>query len=106
VQVISLLGQRTLRFSELQRAIEGISQRMLTLTVRQLERDGLVARTVYPEVPPRVDYALTPLGFTLLPTVITLASWAEEHRGDIEAARRHFDITASEPKPYSVTNPW
>ena len=66
VLAIVLLGDGAQRFSELQRAIEGISQRMLTLTLRGLERDGLVARTIYPTVPPRVDYALTPLGRTLL----------------------------------------
>jgi DNA-binding HxlR family transcriptional regulator len=91
VLTISLLGERTMRFSELQRSIEGISQRMLTLTLRQLERDGLVSRTVYPEVPPRVEYTLTDLGCTLLQTVRALGMWAEEHRSDIESARARFD---------------
>lgn len=91
VLVIVLLGEGTKRFTELQRAIEGISQRMLTLTVRQLERDGLVQRTIYPTVPPRVDYALTPLGETLLEPVMALAAWANAHRQDIETARREFD---------------
>jgi DNA-binding HxlR family transcriptional regulator len=91
VLVISLLGDGTMRFSELQRSIEGISQRMLTLTVRQLERDGLVLRKVYPEVPPRVEYTLTELGNTLLEPVRVLGAWALDHRGDIELARRRYD---------------
>src|SRR5687768_440426 len=91
VLVIGLLGNGTLRFTELKRAIEGISQRMLTLTLRQLERDGLVARLVHPTVPPRVDYSLTPLGHTLLETVIGLATWAQTHRTEIEDARRLYD---------------
>jgi DNA-binding HxlR family transcriptional regulator len=91
VLVIGLLGRGTLRFSELKRRIDGISQRMLTLTLRQLERDGLVERTVYPTVPARVEYALTPLGATLLDTVLALSAWAVEHRADIQAARSDYD---------------
>jgi DNA-binding HxlR family transcriptional regulator len=91
VLVIVLLGQRTHRFNELHRAIEGISQRMLTLTVRALERDGLVSRTVHASVPPRVDYALTELGRTLLVPLGALADWADTHRGDIQAARDRHD---------------
>ena len=91
VLVIVLLGQRTHRFSELHRAIEGISQRMLTLTVRALERDGLVKRTVYATVPPRVDYELTELGETLLVPLGALSAWANAHRGDIQAAREEHD---------------
>ena len=91
VLVIALLGHQTLRFSELKRRIEGISQRMLTLTLRQLERDGLVERTVYPTIPARVEYALTPLGATLLETVLALSAWAIEHRADIQAARSIYD---------------
>src|SRR4029077_16710475 len=87
VFVIVLLGERTMRFTELQRAIEGISQRMLTLTVRQLERDGLLERVVYPVVPPRVEYSLTPLGTTLLDPLAAIARWADVHRVDIELAR-------------------
>ena len=71
--------------------IEGISQRMLTLTLRGLERDGLVVRTVFPTVPPRVEYALTPLGRTLLKTVTELVAWAGVHRKEIERARAAFD---------------
>ena len=91
VLVIVLLGQRTHRFNELHRAIEGISQRMLTLTVRALERDGLVSRTVHASVPPRVDYELTELGRTLLVPLGALAEWADTHRGDIQAARDRHD---------------
>ena len=91
VMVIVLLGQRTHRFNELHRAVEGISQRMLTLTVRALERDGLVNRTVYPTVPPRVDYELTELGQTLLVPLGALSTWANDHRGDIQAAREKHD---------------
>lgn len=91
VYVIHLLGGGTKRFGELKREIDGISQRMLTVTLRGLERDGLVTRTVYPEVPPRVEYALTPLGETLLTTVCGLLTWAEEHRPDIDDARVRYD---------------
>src|SRR5260221_14728662 len=78
--VITLLGEHTMRFTELQRSIEGISQRMLTLTVRQLERDGVVERVVYPVVPPRVEYSLTALGTTLLEPLVARAHWADVHR--------------------------
>src|ERR1700704_176059 len=90
VLVITLLGEGTMRFSELHRSIEGISQRMLTLTLRQLERDGLVERVVYPVVPPRVDYSLTALGRTLLAPLVGVAMWAESHRTDIEGARLDY----------------
>jgi DNA-binding HxlR family transcriptional regulator len=91
---IALLEQRTLRFSELQRRIDGISQRMLTVTLRQLERDGLVRRTVYPVVPPRVEYSLTPLGATLHATIQSLVTWTEEHQPEIAAARSAYDARA------------
>src|SRR6266849_8631792 len=81
--VITLLGERTMRFTELRRSIEGISQRMLTLTVRQLERDGLVERVVYPVVPPRVEYSLTALGTTLFEPLVAIAHWADVHRPEI-----------------------
>ena len=101
VFVITLLGERTMRFTELQRSIEGISQRMLTLTLRQLERDGLVHRVVYPVVPPRVEYSLTALGRTLLPPLLGLAGWADRHRSDIEAARAQYDAA-----PDGSPTPW
>jgi DNA-binding HxlR family transcriptional regulator len=88
---IALLEGRTLRFTELQRLIDGVSQRMLTVTLRQLERDGLVRRTVYPVVPPRVEYTLTPLGSTLHATIQSLVTWTEEHRQEIAAARSAYD---------------
>jgi DNA-binding HxlR family transcriptional regulator len=89
--VINELGHGSRRFTELKRAIEGISQRMLTVTLRGLERDGLITRTVHPVVPPRVDYELTSLGYTLLETVWALMNWAIKYRDDIDEARRRFD---------------
>ncbi|WP_329240819.1 helix-turn-helix transcriptional regulator [Actinoallomurus sp. NBC_01490] len=89
--VVFVLGERTLRFTELKRGVEGISQRMLTVTLRGLERDGIVSRTVYPVVPPRVEYALTPMGRTLLDTVGTLVRWADDHVAQIERARTAYD---------------
>ena len=94
VQIVALLGDGPLRFSELRRAIEGISQRMLTLTLRGLERDGLVTRTVFPEIPPRVEYELTRLGKTLLEPIQALADWAAEYRTSIHEARAKFDVKA------------
>lgn len=91
VLVIMLLGDGTKRFSELKRMIDGVSQRMLTLTLRGLERDGLVFRKVFPTVPPRVEYTLTPLGKTLLKTVTSLAIWGMDNREEIERAREAFD---------------
>ncbi|GAB2597136.1 helix-turn-helix domain-containing protein [Streptomyces capparidis] len=89
--VIALLERRTLRFTELRREIDGVSQRMLTVTLRQLERDGLVRRIVHPVVPPRVDYQLTPLGMTLHATIRSLVTWTEEHQDEIAAARAAYD---------------
>lgn len=89
--VVELLGEGTHRFTELRRQIDGISQRMLTLTLRQLERDGLVHRTVHAVVPPRVDYQLTPLGATLLDAVAPLVAWTRAHRDEISAARADYD---------------
>lgn len=95
--VIYQLGQtEVMRFTELRRAIDGISQRMLTVTLRTLERDGLVERTVHPVVPPRVDYCLTKLGMTLLGTVCQLMGWAVEHADDIDEARAAYDRRAGE----------
>lgn len=91
--VVQVLGGGTRRFSELRREIDGITPRMLTVTVRSLERDGLVSRTVYPVVPPRVEYALTPLGATLLQAVCSLVTWADAHLAEIDAARQRYDRT-------------
>jgi DNA-binding HxlR family transcriptional regulator len=95
VLVVSLLGKESKRFSELRRAIGGISQRMLTLTLRGLERDGLVTRTVFPTIPPRVDYELTDLGRSLLPQVMGVVRWAQDNQGSIETARRRYDNAAA-----------
>ena len=91
VFVIDRLGQGSQRFNELRRSIDGITGRMLTVTLRGLERDGLVARTVHPVIPPRVDYELTPMGATLLETIQQLMDWADGHAGDIYEARRVYD---------------
>ena len=101
VLVVTLLGQGPRRFNELRRAIGGISQRMLTLTLRGLERDGLVTRTVFPTIPPRVDYALTPLGRDLLQPVSALGAWAIRNQPKIARARERFDgnCQASGKKP-------
>lgn len=89
--VIALLENRRLRFTELRREIDGVSQRMLTVTLRSLERDGLVKRTVHPVVPPRVEYELTSLGRTLHTTIQSLVTWTEEHQDEIAAARTAYD---------------
>lgn len=91
LQVIAVLGEHTKRFTELRREIDGISQRMLTVTLRGLERDGIVTRTVYPVVPPRVEYSLTALGATLMDAAGTFVAWAEDHLGQIDAARAEYD---------------
>jgi DNA-binding HxlR family transcriptional regulator len=98
VQIVALLGDGAMRFSELRRSIEGISQRMLTLTLRGLERDGLIERTVFPEIPPRVEYELTRLGKTLLEPIQGLAEWAERARTPIQEARAKFDGKAKKKK--------
>lgn len=89
--IIATLRNGRLRFSELQRHIPGVSQRMLTLTLRQLERDGLVTRTVHAEVPPRVEYELTGLGAGLIDTSVALLRWALENHPAIEGARAAYD---------------
>src|SRR5205823_13722228 len=92
VYVIHVLGDaQTLRFTELRSQVDGISQRMLTVTLRGLERDGLVSRTVYPEVPPRVEYSLTPLGATLRQLVRGLVKWSGDHLAEVDAARTTYD---------------
>ena len=91
VLVVTTLGDGPKRFNELRRALGSISQRMLTLTLRGLERDGLVTRTVFPTIPPRVDYELTKLGRSLLTPVSSLGLWARQNRSAIQDARRRFD---------------
>ena len=91
LQVIHGLGDGARRFTDLKRAIDGISQRMLTVTLRGLERDGIVTRTMYPVMPPRVDYALTPMGRTLLEAACSLVGWAHAHLEEIDTARAEYD---------------
>jgi DNA-binding HxlR family transcriptional regulator len=91
VFVIMMLGNGPRRFNEIKRMVGGISQRMLTLTLRGLERDGLVTRTVFPTIPPRVDYELTDLGRGLSTPVQALGAWAHAHQPEIESARAKFD---------------
>jgi DNA-binding HxlR family transcriptional regulator len=91
VLVVAMLGEGPKRFNELRRAIASISQRMLTLTLRGLERDGLVTRTMFPTIPPRVDYELTDLGCSLLTPVNALGTWARQNRQKIQQARVQFD---------------
>jgi DNA-binding HxlR family transcriptional regulator len=96
VLIVSLLGDGPRRFNEIKRMVGGISQRMLTLTLRGLERDGLVTRTVFPTIPPRVDYELTDLGRSLWIPVEALGTWAREQQPQIQAAQREFDRRAAD----------
>jgi DNA-binding HxlR family transcriptional regulator len=91
------LADGALRYTDLCRVIAGVSQKMLTQTLRTLERDGLVARTVTPSVPVRVDYALTPLGQSLMPAVNAVKTWAEQHIGEIQASRTAYDSRTAAP---------
>ncbi|MGN9842999.1 winged helix-turn-helix transcriptional regulator [Nonomuraea sp. H19] len=91
--VLTALEAGPCRYSDLARRIAGVSQKMLTQTLRGLERDGLVSRTLTPAVPVRVDYELTPLGESLMPLVAAIKSWAEVHIEDVEAARERYDAT-------------
>ncbi len=100
VYVIHVLGDaRVLRFNELRSRVDGISQRMLTVTLRSMERDGLVTRKVYPEVPPRVEYALTRLGATLRQLVRGLVEWSGAHLAEVDAARAAYDARNGKPSP-------
>jgi len=107
VMVVGMLSRNgTLRFNELKRMINGVSQRMLTLTLRNLERDGLVSRTIYPEVPPRVEYCLTEMGKTLQGPINALWDWSAEHHHSIVDARDIYDqrqtaVQAAEPRKIS-----
>lgn len=89
--IVATLANGPRRFNELKRGIDGISQRMLTLTLRGLERDGLITRTMYPTIPPRVDYELTDMGRTLLKPVMALVNWASENQVAIAEAHKRFD---------------
>lgn len=90
VLVITTLADGPRRYNVLRRELEGVSQKMLTQTLRDLECNGLVARTVYPDTPPRVEYALTPLGRTLVDALTVLRDWAEVHYHEVEAARSRY----------------
>ncbi len=91
VMIVGTLHNGPVRFNQIRRTIGGISQRMLTRTLRNLERDGVVKRTLYPEIPPRVEYELTPMGRTLQPVIQALWNWSVEHYADIEKARKTYD---------------
>ena len=91
VLVITILGEGPHRFSQLRTRIDGISQKMLTQTLRALERDGMVSRTVYPEIPPRVEYELTPSGRSLTIPLQALTEWAVAHMPDVVRAQRRYD---------------
>jgi len=103
VLIVGLLADGPKRFSELRRTVEGISQRMLTLTLRGLERDGLVTRTVYPTIPPRVEYELTELGRTLRKPIQSLAKWAQENRERIQLSRNRYDARSPAAVPQRVS---
>ena len=96
VLVVQTLGEGSKRFNELRREIPSVSQRMLTLTLRNLERDGLVSRTVTPSIPPRVDYELTPLGRSLEGPIAQLQQWALDNVGAIHAAQARYDALQDE----------
>jgi DNA-binding HxlR family transcriptional regulator len=105
VLIVMILARAPHRFNELKRQIDGISQRMLTLTLRGLERDGLVSRTVEPTVPPRVTYALTELGQSLIEPVEALGSWAIAHIACIRAAQERFDAANAPEEPAKIAVP-
>ena len=102
VLVVTYLGEGPMRFNELRRSINGISQRMLTLTLRGLERDGFVTRTVFPTIPPRVDYELTALGRDLLKPVTALSNWARDNQDRIKKARERFDVKAAKASAHGA----
>jgi DNA-binding HxlR family transcriptional regulator len=105
VGVVRHLGAQKMRFGELRRALDGISQKMLTMTLRGLERDGFVTRTVFSTIPPRVEYELTELGRDLWKPVAALSEWAQRNRSHVEAARAKFDSRAALIEIASIANP-
>ena len=105
VMTIMQLAGGPLRFNELKRSVGGISQRMLTLTLRYLERDGLVTRTMFPTIPPRVEYELTDLGHSLRTPLMALGDWVAGNQGRVEAARRMFDARQGEPRLVNLLKP-
>lgn len=96
IMAVGVLASGKLRFNEIMREIGGVSHRMLTLTLRGLERDGLVTRTAYNTIPPKVEYELTELGRSLIEPLRILASWSAQHRSAVEMARKNFDNRASD----------
>jgi DNA-binding HxlR family transcriptional regulator len=104
ILIVMMLARGPQRFNELKRLVEGISQRMLTLNLRGLEREGLVSRRIFPTIPPRVEYKLTDLGKSLCIHVIALGQWAEENYDAIQAARETFDARNGEDDPLSFAD--
>ena len=98
VMIVGALKNGPMRYNAIRRTTDGISQRMLTLTLKALERDGLVTRTMYPTIPPRVDYELTDLGSTLIAPLAALHQWVLEHGEQIEAARNQYDSERQQPR--------
>jgi DNA-binding HxlR family transcriptional regulator len=91
ILIVAHLANGPMRFNALKRAIDQISQRMLTLTLKSLEKDGLISRTIFMTIPPRVEYELTPLGHTLMGPVTALIDWSHQHQAEVEEARRSYD---------------
>jgi DNA-binding HxlR family transcriptional regulator len=103
VLILKALCHKQLRYSELHRAIPGISQKVLTSSLRQLERDGIVKRTVHPVIPPKVEYEMTSLGYSVFEVVDALRDWAESHLSNIEAAREQYDSLQLPKQPAAAT---
>ncbi|MEV0196475.1 helix-turn-helix domain-containing protein [Nonomuraea sp. NPDC050691] len=99
IQIILAASDGPIRFTEMERTIEGISRRMLTLTLRNLERDGLLERRVYPTVPPKVEYQATPMALELREALITLTGWARRHSAGVAAARERYDARQAAATP-------
>jgi DNA-binding HxlR family transcriptional regulator len=95
VLILHALCRKQLRYSQIHREVDGISQKVLTATLRRLERDGLVKRTIYPVIPPRVEYEMTPLGYTVFDAVEALHNWATDHLADVQTARSAYDAQLS-----------
>lgn len=108
ILLLNVLGDNTMRFKDLHRAVPGISQRMLTVTLRNLERDGLVGRTIYPTIPPKVEYALSDRGRSLRCALVPIADWVTQNRDGIEESQQRFDNSlngnsqGTEPAGYSM----
>jgi DNA-binding HxlR family transcriptional regulator len=103
--IVGRLAEGPTRFSEIKRAVDGVSSKMLSQTLRQLERNGLVERTVYPVTPPRVDYTLTPLGVTLNEALAGIRNWAEAHVEDVKAAQAEYEGRDEDPVPWMTPTP-